>query len=339
MTEALDKCKFGILALIFLRDGETTGLIDLSIIIVSWNVEALLAACLDSIAAALAAPQAGPLSAEVIVVDSGSTDGTVARLRCDYPHVTLLAQPENIGFTRANNLGLKAARGRYLLLLNPDTVVLDDALGEMVRFLDANPDVGLVGPHTRNSDGTTQSTRRRFPSLAVAFFESTWLQPYAPRHLLDSYYVIDGNGVHETIEVDWVQGSAIMARRAVYEQVGGLDEGYIMYSEELDWCRRAKDAGWRVVYVGSADIIHHGGKSSEQVTARAHILFQQSKLRYFRLYHGRPAAAVLRAFLLANYVVQWALEAFKWALGHKRPLRRERMRAYRQVLRSGLKAR
>jgi len=315
-------------------------LIDLSIIIVSWNVEALLVECLNSI---LRSPVSvgerveGRPVVEIIVVDSGSTDGTVERLKRDYPQVTLLAQAENIGFTRANNLGLKIARGRHLLLLNPDTVVLDDALGTMIAFLDANPDVGLIGPHTRNTDGSTQSTRRRFPSLAVAFFESTWLQPYAPKHLLDSYYVVDGNGVRETIDVDWVQGSAIMARREVYEQIGGLDEGYIMYSEELDWCRRAKDAGWRVVYLGDAEIIHHGGKSTEQAAARSHILFQQSKLRYFRLYHGRLAATVLRLFLLANYAVQLGLETLKWLLGHKRALRSERIRAYSQVLRSGLK--
>jgi len=315
-------------------------LIDLSIIIVSWNVEALLVECLNSI---LRSPVSvgerveGRPVVEIIVVDSGSTDGTVERLKRDYPQVTLLAQAENIGFTRANNLGLKIARGRHLLLLNPDTVVLDDALGTMIAYLDANPDVGLIGPHTRNTDGSTQSTRRRFPSLAVAFFESTWLQPYAPKHLLDSYYVVDGNGVRETIDVDWVQGSAIMARREVYEQIGGLDEGYIMYSEELDWCRRAKDAGWRVVYLGDAEIIHHGGKSTEQAAARSHILFQQSKLRYFRLYHGRLAATVLRLFLLANYAVQLGLETLKWLLGHKRALRSERIRAYSQVLRSGLK--
>ncbi|MFO7323319.1 MAG: glycosyltransferase family 2 protein [Chloroflexota bacterium] len=315
-------------------------MIDLSIIIVSWNVEALLVECLNSI---LRSPVSvgerveGRPVVEIIVVDSGSTDGTVERLKRDYPQVTLLAQAENIGFTRANNLGLKIARGRHLLLLNPDTVVLDDALGTMIAYLDANPDVGLIGPHTRNTDGSTQSTRRRFPSLAVAFFESTWLQPYAPKHLLDSYYVVDGNGVRETIDVDWVQGSAIMARREVYEQIGGLDEGYIMYSEELDWCRRAKDAGWRVVYLGDAEIIHHGGKSTEQAAARSHILFQQSKLRYFRLYHGRLAATVLRLFLLANYAVQLGLETLKWLLGHKRALRSERIRAYSQVLRSGLK--
>ena len=198
--------------------------------------------------------------------------------------------------------------------------------------------IGIIGPHTLNPDGSTQSTRRRFPNLAIGMVESTWLQPYAPKSLLDSYYYLNGNGVHEILEVDWVQGSALMARRQVYEQIGGLDERYIMYSEELDWCKRAKEAGWVVTYVGSADIVHHGGKSTEQVVARSHILFQQSKLRYFRKYHGALAELVLRFFLIMNYLVQLAIETAKFVLGHKRPMRRERMEAYWQIIRSGLKA-
>jgi N-acetylglucosaminyl-diphospho-decaprenol L-rhamnosyltransferase len=316
-------------------------LVDLSIIIVNWNVATLLAACLDSILAGPVTvgetPTGNKISVEIIVVDSGSTDGSVAMLRERYPQVTVLAQPENVAFTRGNNIGLRAARGHYLLLLNPDTEVIDDALPQILTYLKTNPDVGIVGPHTLNSDGTTQSTRRRFPTMMTAFFESTWLQRFAPKSLLDAYYYRDKPDVDSTYDVDWVQGSAMMLRRAVYEQIGGMDEGYVMYSEELDWCKRAKDAGWRVVFVGAARIVHHGGKSTEQVVARSHILFQQSKLRYFRKYHGALASTVLRAFLLLNYIWQLGLEAAKSLLGHKRVMRQERIRVYWQVLRSGLR--
>src|SRR5262249_37749144 len=137
-------------------------------------------------------------------------------------------------------------------------------------------------------------------------------------------------------DVDWVQGSALMARREVYERIGGLDEGYIMYSEEMDWCKRAKDAGWRVVYLGTAQIVHHGGKSTDQAVARRHIHFQRSKIRYFRKYHGWLAAQTLRIYLLALYSWQLIMEGTKGLLGLKRPLRQERVRAYWQVLRSGL---
>lgn len=240
-------------------------MIDLSIVIVSWNVSTLLAKCLASVFSSLNTVPDAPQT-EVIVVDSASADDTIAMVQARYPQVRLLPQTENLGFTRCNNIGLAAASGRYLLLLNPDTEIVGSALAQMVSFLDANPDVGILGPHTLNTDGTTQPTRRRFPSVPLAFFESTWLQPFAPRSMLDRYYVV-GPPDDAVLDVDWVQGSALMARRTVYEQIGGLDEGFVMFSEELDWCRRAKSAGWRVIYFGSAQIVHHGGKSTDQVVA------------------------------------------------------------------------
>ena len=307
-------------------------MLDLSIIIVSWNVADDLAACLDSIQAS----DLSQISSEIIVVDSASSDQTVPMLQARYPHVKLYAQTENVGFTRGNNIGLQAAQGRHVLLLNPDTEVIGNALAQMVAYLDANPRVGIVGPHTLNTDGSTQSSRRRFPTKALAFFESTWLQPFAPRKLLKRYYVSDVAD-DAVLGVDWVQGSALMARREVYEQIGGLDTAFVMYSEELDWCKRAKDAGWRVAYLGTAQITHHGGKSSDQAGARRHIHFQESKLRYFRKHHGAGFAAILRLFLLGNYAVQIGVEGAKSLLGHKRRMRNERIRVYWQVLRSGLK--
>jgi N-acetylglucosaminyl-diphospho-decaprenol L-rhamnosyltransferase len=307
-------------------------LTDLSIIIVSWNVTELLKACLQSIAQS----PLGKYTVETIMVDSASTDDSVQMVRNHFPLVILLPQSENLGFSRCNNIGLQAASGHYVFLLNPDTEIVGDALAQMIAYMDANPTVGILGPHTLNTDGTTQSTRRRFPTLALGFIESTWLQNFAPRHLLDHYYATD-IADDSVSEVDWVQGSALLARRDVYTQIGGLDEGYVMYSEEMDWCKRAKVAGWRVVYFGKADIVHHGGKSSEQVTARKHIHFQESKLRYFRKFHGWLPAQVLRLFLLTSYLWQIALESVKSVLGHKRSLRQERIQAYWQVVRSGLK--
>ncbi len=313
--------------------GKIRRMIDLSILIVSWNVADLLATCIETILAGQ-----GDLSLEIIVVDSASGDQTVAMLRERFPQVIVLAQSENVGYTRGNNIALAAARGRYLFLLNPDTEIIGDALPVMIRYMDAHPDVGIVGAHTFNSDRvSTQSTRRHFPTPALAFFESTLLQPHAPKSMLDRYYVNDGAPEATTREVDWVQGSALLARREVYTQIGGLDEGYVMYSEELDWCKRAKDAGWRVVYLGDAHIVHHGGASTAQVIARSHIYFQQSKIRYFRKHHSALIAAVLRVFLLLNYAFQLTEESIKFALGHKRDLRRRRIQAYAQVLRSGLK--
>ena len=302
----------------------------LSILIVNWNVRDLLRDCLCSVERSRR-----ELDMEVIVVDSASSDDSAAMVAAEFPWVTLLSQAENVGFPRGNNIALARANGDYLLLLNPDTVVRDGALTVLVDFLREHPDVGAVGPQLLNPDGSVQSSRRRFPTLATGFLESTWLVGVVPG-LLRRYYALDLPDV-QTAVVGWLTGACILVPRPVYQQIGGLDEGYFMYSEELDWCRRIKEAGWRIVYHPAAQVIHHVGKSSEQAVTARHINFQRAKLRYFLKYHGRPAAGILRNFLLASYAWQLFLEAAKGALGSKRELRRQRIRAYRDVLRSGLR--
>lgn len=331
---------------------------DLSVIILNWNVRELLRACLRSLSSHRASgvsrpatgavgpsqpggephglkPEGRRLTTEIIVVDANSSDGSAEMTAREFPHVRLIPSRENLGYSRGNNLGMRAARGRYLLLLNPDTEVVGDALGAMLAFMDAHYDVGVLGPQLRHPDGAVQSSRRRFPTALTAFFESTWLQPLAPPGLLRRFYVLDRPD-DETQEVDWVTGACMLIRREAYEQVGDLDEGFFMYSEETDYCRRIKSAGWRVVYFPEARVIHHVGKSSEQAIPERHIRFQRSKIRYFRKHHGPFLASSLRLFLLASYLEQLLLEAAKGMVGHKRELRRQRVAAYWQVLRSGL---
>ncbi len=304
----------------------------LSIIIVSWNVRELLRRAL----AALYASWGAAPGLEVIVVDNASSDGSVAMLEAEFPQVTRIANSENRGFPGGNNQGLAAASGDFILLLNPDTEVLGDALPRMVACMEARPHVGMLGPQLLNPDGSVQSSRRRFPTLPILFGESTWLQRWLPRRALRAYYAQDtGDEVEQA--VDWITGAAMLTRREVVAQVGGMDEGFFMYSEELDWCRRVKAAGWDVVYYPAARIIHHEGKSSEQVVAARHIYFQSSKVYYTRKYHGPLLAELLRAWLLGQYVWQMGVEGAKWLLGRRRALRAERLRAYRQVLRNGLR--
>ncbi len=301
----------------------------LSIIIVSWNVRDLLRKCLASLVP-------GAAAAEIIVIDSASNDGTAAMVSAEFPQISLIASRDNLGYSRGNNLGLRQARGRYLLLLNPDTEMAGDALGTMCAYLDEHPSVGVVAPQLLNPDGSVQPSRRRFPRLATTFFESTWLQAWSPPGVLEHYYAHD-LAADRAVEIDWAVGAALMVRRAVVEQVGGLDESFFMYSEELDWCRRIRSAGWQVVYLPSARIVHHEGRSSAQVPAATHIRFNASKVRYVQKYHGRLAAALLRWYLLAGFAAQLIVEWLKGRLGHKRALRAERVSAYWQVLRSGLK--
>ncbi len=336
---------------------------DLSVIIVNWNVRDLLRDCLQSLRASpqivwadqagapLPAAGSGPggttvngpacFSAEVIVVDNASGDGSVAMLAAEFPWVRTLANDTNCGFTRANNQGLALSRGRAVLFLNPDTEVQGDALAAMLTYLAGHPTTGAVGPQLRYASGAPQSSRRRFPTFMMALFESTplaWHLPPQHNRWAQRYHMDDCPAGREAQAVDWVVGAALLARRAVLDQVGGFDEGYFMYSEELDWCRRAAAAGWGVVYLPAAVIIHHEGKSSEQVVAARHINFQTSKVRYFRKFHGRLPAEALRVFILASFAGEWLLEGAKWLAGARRDLRRARLAAYSQLLRSGLRA-
>ncbi len=305
-------------------------MLDLTVVVVNWNVRDLLRRCLHSVLA-------HAIRLEIIVVDNASSDGSAAMVRAEFPSVRLIANEENRGFTAATNQGLALAQGRYLLLLNPDTEVVGDALATMVHYMDAHPKVGALGPQLRYPDGSRQPSRRRFPTFATALVESTVIQEWwRDNRFLRRYYMADTPD--DAIQaVDWVVGACLLVRREVYDQVGGLDEGFFMYSEELDWCRRIKEAGWQVVYLPTATIIHHEGRSSEQVVPARHIHFQSSKVRYFRKHHGALQAGLLRRFLLATYLYQLVREGAKWLVGHKRPLRAERVRAYRQVLRSGLR--
>jgi GT2 family glycosyltransferase len=251
----------------------------------------------------------------------------------EFPQVRLIANGENLGFTVGNNQGIAVSRGRYILLLNPDTEVIGDALATMVEYMDDNPHVGALGPQLLNPDRSIQSSRRRFPTLATAFLESTILQQWFPDNRIAKRYYIADRRDDEVQEVDWVTGACLLARREAMEEVGPLDEGFFMYSEELDWCRRAQERGWVIVYLPTAKVIHHGGQSSEQVKSFQHIQFQRSKIRYFRKHHDPWQAEALRLFVLASYLYQLIIEALKWLVGHKRTMRATRVKSYWQVMR------
>lgn len=316
---------------------------DLSIVIVNWNVAELLRECLRSLLAG-ARPSAegdgpltlGGLAAEIIVVDNASSDHSVALVRSEFPMVRLLPSDRNLGYTGGNNLGLAHARGRHVLILNPDTRVVGDAIATLVAYLDAHPEVALVGPRLVYPDGSAQPSRRRFPTLAMALMESTLLEQWFPRNRWARAYRMEDVPDDAARYVDWVNGACMLVRREAIEQVGALDEGYFMYSEELDWCRRMAGAGWRVAHEPAATVIHHEGRSSEQVAATRQVYFESSKVRYFRKHHGALTANLLRAALLGTYVVRLAVEGAKYALGHRRALRAQRLRAHLEVLRSGL---
>ncbi len=250
----------------------------LSIIIVNWNTRDILLDCLDSIAAY---PPSRPY--DVWVVDNASSDGSVAAVRERYPDVRVIENTENRGFAAANNQAIEASQGDYVLLLNSDTIVHAQALERMARFLDAHDRVGIVGACLLNADGTLQPSWAAFPSFWSELLGRN-IRTRTP------YRTTDGSAAYL---VDWVGGAALMIRRKVIDQIGVLDEGYFMYSEETDWCFRVRKAGWDICYLPDATIVHLGGQSSNKASARMKAELYRSKIRFYAKHYGRRQAYVL----------------------------------------------
>lgn len=234
--------------------------LDLSIIIVNYNVKVFLQNLLDSISKASSA-----LKTEIIIVDNASDDGSVEFLREKYPHVTLIENKSNLGFGKANNIGLKAATGKFILLLNPDTIVAEGTFVKMIEFFNTTPESGLAGCKILNPDGTLQlPCRRSFPGPWTSFTKVTGLSTLFPKSKIFARYNLTYLDENQTYEVDAISGSFMMMRKEVYDKVGGFDEQFFMYGEDLDLCYRIQKAGYKVYYVHSTQIIHYKGESTKR---------------------------------------------------------------------------
>ena len=316
----------------------------LAIIIVSYNTRELLRRCLTTVQASLAA---AAFDYRIIVVDNASHDATPAMLRSDFAAVKLIEPGANLGFAGGNNAALRtilkseaanslsgaAIEPDYILLLNPDTEVVGDAIVQLVDFLDQHVEVAVVGPRLRYPDGSKQPTRRRFPTPGVFFFESTPLESYLPGNRWVQHYRMVDTPENTVQDVDWLVGAALLVRRNAIERAGLFDEGFALYSEELEWQMRIQRTGGRIVFLPDALIIHHEGMSSEQAPARRYLQFHTSRLRYVRLIHSPRLALTLWIFLVIVYTAELLLEASKWLLGHRRHLRTQRIAVYTAFLR------
>lgn len=250
---------------------------DLAIVTVSYNTRELLAECL---AAALAGLQRSGLSGEVWVVDNASADGSAGMVRERFPAVRLVAHDQNTGFAAGNNLALArlgASAPRHVLFLNPDTRVLGDALGEMVRFLDATPQAGVAGARLVHGDGSFQHSAFAFPGLVQILFDLFPLHPRLLESRLNGRYSRRLYQAGRPFAVDHPLGAALMIRGQTLAQVGGFDERFFMYCEEIDLCRRVKAAGWRVYCVPQAEIVHLVAQSTRQFRDRMFVALWQSR--------------------------------------------------------------
>lgn len=235
--------------------------IELSICIVTYQAREYLRGCLNSIRTH---PPA--VSYEVILSDNHSTDGTLEMLAQDYPEVQVICNPGNMGFAAPTNQTLRQARGRYLLLLNPDTIVHPQAFDRLLEFLEAHPEVGICGPKVLNSDGSLQMPCRRGESRPWAVFSYfLGLSRLFPASRLFGGYLLNYLPEDEIHPVDGVSGSCMLVRRQVTDEIGILDERFFAYQEDADFCFRARQAGWQVYYVPTAQVTHYGGQGGSRV--------------------------------------------------------------------------
>ncbi len=264
---------------------------DVSIVVVNWNTRDLLRDCLIALAAN------AQVMTETIVVDNGSTDGSVEMLAAEFPGVCVIANASNVGFAPANNQGLARARGRYALLLNSDTCVAPDALTNLVDFMDAHPQAGACGPQLRNADGTLQPSGRRFPTLASTLGE---LLPVPERWRHKWRGDLEKRDYDQVCPVDELSGAALCVRRAALEQVGFLDEDFFFLGEDIDLCWRLKSAGWQVFYVPTARVTHYwGGSRNKTRSYRISLLSQRSYYLLFRKHRTKTQARVLKVVLVS----------------------------------------
>ena len=261
---------------------------DLSILIVNWNTKDLLIQCLKSLEQTLKR-----LKMEVFVVDNGSVDGSVEPVREKFPEVIIIQNPMNLGFAKANNQGIKRSKGKYILLLNPDTQMKEGAIEILIAFMDAHPEVGVAGAQFLNSDGSKQNSIANFPSLATELLNKSLLRWFFPKTFPGKE-----RNISEPIEVDSVIGACMMVRREAMEQVGLLDEDYFLFLEETDWCYRIKKAGWKVYHVPQAEVYHFQGKSAEKDKKRAKVEYYRSRNQFFKKHKGNVQWLVLLIGLL-----------------------------------------
>jgi GT2 family glycosyltransferase len=276
--------------------------LQLSVVIVNWNVRELLRDCLNCLQRQTLPPDAF----EVIVADNASRDDSVTMIRADFPEVRLIANDENLGFAGGCEQGYRIARGRYILLLNPDTAPPPNALRQMLSDFEAHPEAGILGSRLLNTDGTFQrSAGGAFPSLANLTWNYLFLNRLMPKLAPPSVFMHEDRG--GVTDQDWVSGAALLFRReAVGETI--FDPHYFMFGEDMDLCARVRDGGWRVLYSANQSIIHHHGKSfAHQSSLEVLANVYRGPRRFFRARHGLISTQAYDLILLIGYAIRWPL--------------------------------
>ncbi len=292
---------------------------DLSIIVVNLNTRELLRACLDSLYNARMA-----LQFEVLLIDNGSTDGSVEMVRKYFPPVVITINMTNEGFARPNNAGMRVAKGRYVLLLNSDTVVGPDALPALVAFLESHPEAGACGPMLVYPDGRLQRSVKGFPTLATHLFDMLLLDKVFPRsHFFGKgemhYFPYDATG-----EVDHIMAAVFLVRRKVLSSCGLFDERFSIYYNDMDWCYRIRKRGWKIYYIHTSRVVHHLGQTTAKINRRFEYFeeLHNNVMLFYRKHYGRWSVVVYKLILALGF----GMRSAGWTLGRMfRPNAHSRM--------------
>ncbi len=281
---------------------------DISIIIVAWNVREMLISCLKSVFA-----ETKGIDFEVIYVDNASKDGSVDMVTREFPGVRIIQNSRNEGFIKANNQGIEISKGRYVLLLNSDTVVLDNAIEKMVKFADANPKSAVIGCKVLNPDRTLQRSCFMYPSLLNMFLSATYLYKIFPKNKFFGRERMTWWDFSEVREVETICGCCSLIRKEALEQVGLMDDRYYVYGDDPDWCYRFKKAGWKIQFTPAAEIVHYGGQTTKQMSKEFKLQLYGSILIFMKLHRSKyafPFACFLTSLFFFIRVPYWFVKAF-----------------------------
>ncbi len=269
-----------------------------SVIIVSYNVENYLINCIERLLT-----HKCDMPFEIIVVDNNSNDNSVSSLRQKFPEIPVIQSEKNIGFAAANNLGTIYANGQYFLLLNPDTLVEDHAIEELFNFLSSNESAGAAGSNLKNPDGTFQMSCYPFPTL----MRELWRLFHLDKIISFGQYSQISWDRRMPRKCDVIQGTSLMIKKAAWESLGGFDENFFMYSEEVDFCYRLSKAGFGCYWVPTSEVIHYGGQSTNQYAREMFLQLYRAKTQFFKKHHGEVVAVLYKFILLIASLIRICL--------------------------------
>ncbi len=272
---------------------------DVSIIIVNWNTRQLLEDCLSSLL-----KEKSECHCEIIVVDNGSTDDSCRMVSEKFPEVKLVCNKDNLGFSKANNIGIECSSGRYICLVNSDIVVIDDCVDKMWRYMEENPTTGILGPKTLNGDGTLRPNCQRLPTLWNQFCRAVFLHRLFPGRSFFAGDIMTYFDHDAILHCESLPGCFLMVRREATGEVGVLDEDFFIYGEDKDWCRRFDKSGWEIVFLPEAEAIHYSKGSSSTAPVRFVIEKIKSDLHYWRKHHSVMTRLLYRVILLMHHFVR-----------------------------------